>query len=71
MQRIFCYIVIALTCSLLINVIPVNGQNEQKQKEWAGNLRDGTPIDRGALDNKLMTIRNGLKQMEIREDVPT
>jgi hypothetical protein len=51
MQRIFCYIVIALTCSLLINVIPVNGQNEQKQKEWAGNLRDGTPIDRGALDN--------------------
>ena len=44
MHRIFCIIVAALTCSLLFYVLPVNGQNEQKQKEWTGKLKDGTPI---------------------------
>lgn len=50
MHRIFFIIVISLTCLLLFYVLPISGQNEQKQKEWTGKLVDGTAITEVELD---------------------
>jgi uncharacterized protein YjbI with pentapeptide repeats len=61
MYYFFRNIIITLTILLFLNVLPVNGQNEQREKIWAGKLKDGTTITKLDLDKIIYEHQKWIK----------
>jgi uncharacterized protein YjbI with pentapeptide repeats len=61
MIRIVCILIIALTSFMLFQVLPAAGQEEQKQKEWTGKLRDGKILTKNSLKNILADHKKWLE----------
>ena len=56
--------IVALSFSMLFQVLPVNGQEEQKTHEWTGKLRDEKILTKDALENILANHKIWLESKE-------